>query len=105
MHSRFGDGTQDEMLEAANVATAKGLVVAVSDHRSARLVVSQARRISLDIPIVARARYHLFRDELETAGASVVVDEETSVGAHLAEEMKVQFGAHWDEQGVGLSEP
>lgn len=103
--ARFGDATQQEILELAGIATAKGLVVAVSDHRSVRLVTAHARRLSPELPIVARARYHPFAEEIDAAGADRVVDEEALVGSRLADEMLLQLGMSWDEAGEGLLHP
>jgi hypothetical protein len=36
------------------------------------------------LPIMARARYHVFRWELQLAGAEIVVDEEDQLGRRLA---------------------
>jgi hypothetical protein len=36
------------------------------------------------MPIVARARYHVYRWELMVAGAPVVIDEEEQVGLRMA---------------------
>lgn len=92
----LGDATQAEILEGANLSKASGLLVALSDHRSARVTVSQARKLAPNLPIVARVRYHLFRNEVESAGANRVVDEETEVAHKLAEEMADQLGLVWD---------
>lgn len=95
----LGDASQADILEDAGLIHAKGLVVALSDHRSTRLVVSQARRLSPNLPIVARARYHLFLDEISAVGADRTVDEETLVGSKLADELHLIFGQDWDHEG------
>ncbi|HRK22750.1 MAG TPA: NAD-binding protein, partial [Fimbriimonadaceae bacterium] len=95
----LGDASQADILEDAGLLHAKALVVALSDHRSARLVTSQARRLAPHVPIVARARYHLFLDEIDAAGADRTVDEETLVGRKLADELHVLFGTVWDHEG------
>ena len=98
----LGDATQGEILDHAGLKRAKGMVVALSDHRSARMAVSLARTIAPKLPIVARSRYHLYRDEIVNVGADRVVDEETLVGQRLAHEMALQLGELWDEAGRGL---
>ncbi len=95
----LGDATQLEILEHAHLDRARGIVVALSDHRTAALAVAQARRIAPKLPIVARARYHLFLDEVRKAGSDQTVDEETLVGRRLAEEMALQLGGLWDSEG------
>lgn len=84
----LGDATQTGILTTAALKNADTLVVAVSDHDTARLIISAARRLSPDLHIVARARYHKFAGELQAAGATLVVDEERSVGQHLAQEVR-----------------
>ncbi|MCW5941481.1 MAG: cation:proton antiporter [Fimbriimonadaceae bacterium] len=84
----LGDATQTGILTAAALRNADTLVVAVSDHDTARLIISAARRLSPDLHIVARARYHKFSGELQAAGATLVVDEERSVGRTLADEVR-----------------
>jgi CPA2 family monovalent cation:H+ antiporter-2 len=98
-HALLGDGSQAEILEHARLPFAAGLVVALSDHRSTRLVVSQGRQLAPGIKIVARARYHLYRDEIAKAGADRIVDEESWVGRRLGEEMSLQLGEVWDHEG------
>lgn len=95
----LGDATQADILEDARLLHAKGLVVAVSDHRTARLAVSQARRLAPKLPIVVRARYHQYLDEVAAVGADRTVDEETLVGRKLAEELHLGFGETWDQDG------
>ena len=82
--AHFGDATQESILDRVGIHSACALVVAVPDHRSSRLIISQARRIAPELPIVARGRYHRFSEDLRTAGATVVVDEEIRLGEELA---------------------
>jgi CPA2 family monovalent cation:H+ antiporter-2 len=103
--AHVGDATQQEILERAGLGCAKGIVIALSDHRSCKLCASHARRLAPELPIIARARYHLFADEIDAAGADRVVDEESLVGVRLGEEMLVQLGLHWDDKGEGLQHP
>jgi monovalent cation:H+ antiporter-2, CPA2 family len=80
----IGDATQADILEHAGVVHAAAVVVSIPDPGISRTIVSQARALAPDVPVLVRARYSLFRDTLESAGASVVVDEEWVVGEILA---------------------
>lgn len=97
--AQLGDATQADILEDARLLHAKGMVVALSDHRSARIAVSQARRLAPNLPIVVRARYHVFLDEIDAAGSDLTIDEETLVGQKLAEEFHLHLGLEWDQDG------
>ncbi len=81
--SLTGDATSSEILEMASVHSAAIAVVAVPDYNAARIIVGQIKLADPYIPIVARARYHSIADDLDIAGADVVVDEEQIVGRRL----------------------
>lgn len=95
----LGDATQEDVLESARLTRARGVVLAVSDHRTATLAAAQVKRLAPRVPIVARARYHLFLDEIRKSGADLAIDEETLVGRNLAEELALQLGGLWDSEG------
>jgi CPA2 family monovalent cation:H+ antiporter-2 len=101
-YAMLGDATQLENLEHAGITRAAGIVVAVSDHRTAKMAVAQARALAPNVPIVARARYHLYKDDIADAGADRVVDEETLIGKRLGDEVSLQLGMLWDHEGRGL---
>jgi len=71
----FGDPTRPELLEAAGLAEASVLVVAVDNPENALRIVTHARKHRPDLHIVARAydRPHLFA--LYRAGANDIVRE------------------------------
>ncbi|MFO6465563.1 cation:proton antiporter [Jannaschia sp. KMU-145] len=71
----MGDPTRPELLEAAGLATAKVLVIALDDRADAVRLTKLARASNPDIHIVARAydRVHVY--ELWRAGARQIVRE------------------------------
>ncbi len=71
----YGDPSRPDLLEAAGIADAQVLVVAVDDPANASRIVSFARKARPDLHIVARAydRVHVF--ELFRAGADDIVRE------------------------------
>ena len=71
----MGDPTRRELLEAAGLATAKVLVIALDDRADAVRLVRMAKAANPDIHVVARAydRVHVY--ELYRAGADDIVRE------------------------------
>ncbi|MCI0652846.1 MAG: cation:proton antiporter [Planctomycetes bacterium] len=83
--AEIGDATQDEVLEHLHVARAQAVVVALPDHRTALQVIRKVKSHAPVVPIVARARFQAFAQELRAAGADVVFDEEAEIGRVLGE--------------------
>jgi len=71
----FGDPARPELLEAAGLAEAQVLVIAVDDRDKATRIVAYARKARPDIHIVARARDRVHVYELYQAGANDIVRE------------------------------
>ena len=82
--SYVGDATRPEVLEHVSVQTAACVVVTVPDPAAARLVVQRVRLLAPQTPVIARARYNRYRQDLLQAGATIAVDEEDEVGQRLA---------------------
>jgi CPA2 family monovalent cation:H+ antiporter-2 len=88
LRTYIGDATRTEVLEQLRVATARAVAVTLPDPAAARQVIEQVRSLSAETPIIARARYHVYRWELMVAGAPVVVDEEEQVGLRMASALR-----------------
>ncbi len=71
----FGDPTRPELLQAAGIADAQVLVVAVDNRDAALQIVAYVRKFRPDIHIVARARDRVHVYELFQAGADDIVRE------------------------------
>ncbi len=84
LQAGIGDATHRDVLEHARVAHARAVVVALPDPDAVRRVVLHIRSMSDDVPVIARARYHLYGPELIMAGAEIVIDEEREVGKRMA---------------------
>ena len=71
----MGDPTRPELLQAAGIATAKVIVVALDDRADAVRLVKLALKLNPDIHVIARAydRVHVY--ELYRAGAREIVRE------------------------------
>ena len=87
----FGDPARPELLEAAGLATASVLVVAVDDQAKANMIVAFARKSRPDLHIVARARDRVHVYELYQAGANDIVretfDSSIRAGRYVLENM------------------
>ncbi len=87
----FGDPSRPELLQAAGLATAQVLVVAVDDPAVINRIVKYARSVRPDIHIVARARDRVHVFELYQAGANDIVretfDSSVRAGRYVLENM------------------
>ena len=95
----FGDPTRREILEAAGLAEAEVLVVALDDPAASIRLVRTARRARPDLRIVARARDRVHTYQLHRAGADKIVremfDASIRAGRYALEEMGLtEFEAH-----------
>ncbi len=88
LRTYIGDATRAEVLERLRVNAARAVAVTLPDPAAARQVIEQVRSLSPGTPLVARARYHVYRWELMVAGAPVVVDEEEQVGLRMASALR-----------------
>ncbi len=87
----FGDPSRPELLEAAGLATAQVMVVAVDERDTATRIVRFVRASRPDIHIVARARDRVHVYELFQAGANDIVretfDSSVRAGRYVLENM------------------
>lgn len=81
--AEVGDASTEAVLTGVRVGTARALVVALPDYQAAARVIQQVKAMRPGLPVIARARYHAYLDELARAGAHVVVDEEGETGRAL----------------------
>jgi CPA2 family monovalent cation:H+ antiporter-2 len=72
----YGDGTSPEILHKLGIATARMLVVAISDPASTRRIVQIARKESQRLYIIVRTRYTTEVEDLLKLGANEVIPEE-----------------------------
>lgn len=87
----FGDPSRPELLQAAGLAEAQVLVVAVDDPANAIRIIQFARKSRPDLHIVARARDRVHTYELYQAGANDIVretfDSSVRAGRYVLENM------------------
>lgn len=84
-----GNAAAPDMLQAANVMGAKGLLVAIPDAFEGGQIVSKARALSATLPIIARAHSEEEIAHLKHHGANVVIMGEQEI----AKAMLAQIGA------------
>jgi voltage-gated potassium channel len=83
----IGDATEDEMLAAAGLARARGLVACVGSDKDNILVTFTARNLNPAVRIVARCRDVRTQAKLARAGADAVVSPDRIGGLRLVSEM------------------
>lgn len=89
-----GDATQHEVLEHAHVYSAKVVVVTIPSLRMAIAVVDMIRNLAPNAHIVVRARYVRDVNELYTAGADIVFDDEEEIGASIGKHLSSWVDHH-----------
>lgn len=72
----FGDCTNTDVLQHAAAATARAVVMAISDPFSVRTATRLARSLNPNLFIILRAKYLIEVDDLYDLGANEVVTEE-----------------------------
>jgi CPA2 family monovalent cation:H+ antiporter-2 len=83
-----GNAAAPDMLQAANVAAARGLLVAIPDAFEGGQIVAKARALSATLPIIARAHSEEEIAHLKYHGANVVIMGEQEI----AKAMLAQIG-------------
>ncbi|TIP22061.1 MAG: potassium transporter TrkA, partial [Mesorhizobium sp.] len=66
----FGDASQEEMVAATRIDSAKAMVITLDDPEAAKSVLAALRRKLPDLPVVVRARHHVHVQELLEKGAT-----------------------------------
>ena len=87
MTVHIGDATSADLLAHIGIHDAGLVVVTIPDPRTAQNILKTVRQLAPDSFIIARSRYHIANKDLRRAGADEVVDEEQTVGIHLAQEV------------------
>ncbi len=83
-----GNAAAPDMLQAANITAARGLLVAIPDAFEGGQIVAKARALSPTLPIIARAHSEEEIAHLRHHGANVVIMGEQEI----AKAMLAQIG-------------
>ncbi len=89
----YGDAGQEEVLKAAGLHRARGIIVAIPDAAATRGVVKAARRLAPGVTIIARTRYVREVKPLESLGADQVIPEEFETSLELVGRVLEIYGA------------
>jgi len=87
-----GDAKNAEVLEHAGARCAAVIVVTLPDPEAARRIILLCRDMAPNARVAARARYDIYAGDIKAAGAEAVVNEEVTVGLHLAQEARKIIG-------------
>jgi CPA2 family monovalent cation:H+ antiporter-2 len=79
----YGDATSALILEHANVAEARVVVIAISDALATRRIITAIRQISPRVRIIVRTRYLKEMKPLYGLGASEVIPEEFETSVEI----------------------
>jgi CPA2 family monovalent cation:H+ antiporter-2 len=71
----YGDSTHGEILEAAGLMNARVLVISYDEFNAAMKVLSLAKQLRPDLPVLVRTRDDSHLDQLQEAGATEIVPE------------------------------
>ena len=79
----FGDAVHEHILESVQVKKARVVVVAISDPRATKTIVSNIRHISPSVYLVVRTRYVKEIELLLALGADEVIPEEFETSVEI----------------------
>lgn len=88
----YGDATRREILLHAGLASARILVIAISDLLATRRIVAQAREMNPDLNIIVRTRYMSELDDLYSLGANQVIPEEFETSIEIFSRVLREYG-------------
>ncbi|VAW13446.1 Inner membrane protein, KefB/KefC family [hydrothermal vent metagenome] len=72
----FGDAVQQHILDSVQLKKARVVVVAISDPKATKQIVSNIRNISQSVYLIVRTRYLKEIDDILSIGADEVIPEE-----------------------------
>ena len=80
----FGDAGHEIVLESAEIAQAKMLIITVPTFGEARAIAELARRLNPGLDIVARSEHHEHMPALQEAGVGTIILPELEAGLEMA---------------------
>jgi CPA2 family monovalent cation:H+ antiporter-2 len=100
----YGDGTRGEVLRAAGLSRASGVIVTLDDPAASARAVRAVRAENDDIPIMVRARDTGQCGPLAAAGATGVIPELVEGSLQLGGRMLLALGESRDEVEAALAD-
>jgi CPA2 family monovalent cation:H+ antiporter-2 len=96
-HIIFGDGSNREVLDHAQIDRARIMVVAISDAAAARRIAALARKMNPNIYIIVRTRYVIEVEPLFRLGVNEVIPEEFETSVEILSRVLRKFLLPQDE--------
>jgi CPA2 family monovalent cation:H+ antiporter-2 len=87
----FGDASRPEVLEHAAVASARIVVIAISDAAASRRIAAQVRQFNPTIYVIVRTRYLAEVEPLFRLGANEVIPEEFETSIEILSRVLRKF--------------
>ncbi len=80
----LGDAAQEDILMHAGLMGVCMVVITIPDPKSSAQIIKMIRTMRPQVGILVRCRYNRHLNDLKKAGASFVIDEETTMGEMLS---------------------
>jgi len=94
----IGDATQFEVLEHADVRSARVVVVTVPALSAAIQTLHSVKQLAPQVHVVVRSRYQRHFTDFEQAGADVVIGDEEQVGYRLSAYVALHLHTNADSE-------
>ena len=83
-HGQIGDATHPEVLEHAQIESAKVVIITLPHQKSALEILGQVRHLAPQAHIVVRSRYQRYTNDIVMAGSHAVFGDEEEIGNRIA---------------------
>ncbi len=93
----YGDATQEAVLEHAGIASARVMVVAITDAAAVRRTVEVARRQNPGLHIIARTLFIAEMEPLLELGADEVIPQEFETSVEIFTRVLAKYLVPWEE--------
>lgn len=87
----FGDPSHEHILELTHLNKARAVVIAISDPRATKAIISNVRQISQSVYLLVRTRYVKETTELLALGADDVIPEEFETSVEIFSRVLHEF--------------
>ena len=98
LRALWGDISQEQILRAAGIETARVLVLTVPDHATIRLSTQRARRFNQRVVVIARAMRERSVADLRALGVNSIVQPEFEGGIEMVRQALIPY--EYEELGV-----
>lgn len=88
----FGDASNFDVLEKADVERAVAVVIALPQETDAELITSNVRKLNENVKIIARSHIPIEEDVLKVKGASITVEPEFEAAIAISKRLLTYYG-------------